>query len=81
MPANLPSARVPDPSGLGRELTLRAMARALETVPKLEDHHMRRVALRRAGIVESSPADEHAAIAIVHAKRRAVGVSAGSLAA
>ena len=73
--------RAPDASGLGRDLRLAGMARALENVPKLADPHMRRVALARAGYRDSTVRDEHDALAVLDAKRRALAGSIGSLAA
>ncbi|MGI3901274.1 MAG: hypothetical protein ACRYGP_13680 [Janthinobacterium lividum] len=81
MPTISSSPRVPDASGLGRELYLSNMARALEKVLQLTDPNQRRVELRRARIFDTTPQDEQLAVQRVLAKRRALAASEGSMAA
>ena len=81
MPTISSSPRVPDASGLGRELYLSTMARVLENVVQLTDPNQRRVELRRAKIFDSTPQDEQLAVQRVQMKRRALAATEGSLAA
>ena len=75
------SSRVPDASGLGRELYLSTMARVLEKVVQLTDPNQRRVELRRAGIFDTTPQDEQLAVQRVAAKRRALAAPERGMAA
>ena len=75
------SSRVPDASGLGQDLRISGMARALEKVLQLTNPHQRQVELRRAGFIRPDPQEEREAIKRVLLKGRALAAPVGSFAA